>query len=75
VPVLVVWLILALISGSADWGGKIDYYRGLLAEHRREYDLAAGYYLGALEDPAAPEAVRDRLEYCMFMASDPAQTD
>ena len=67
-PVLIVWLVLAIISSGINWGGKIDYYRGLLAEHRHEYDLAAGYYQNALEDPTAPEVVRERVEFCRFMA-------
>ncbi len=67
-PVLTLWLVLALLSASIEWGGKIDYYRGLLAEHRLEYDLAAGYYQSALEDPTAPGAVRERADFCRFMA-------
>jgi hypothetical protein len=71
--VLVPWLALGILSSRADWGGKIDYYRGLLAQHRHEYDLAASYYLSALEDPTAPAAVRENYDYCHEMADTPGE--
>ena len=52
------WLLLAALSAGRDWGGKVDYYRGVLAEHRAEWHLAAEYYGAALEDPTAPDVVR-----------------
>lgn len=55
------WLLLAAISLGEDWGGKINYYRGVLAQHRREWSLAAEYYEKALQDESAPEIVRNRL--------------
>ena len=55
------WLLLASISLGENWGGKIDYYRGVLAQHRKEWDLAAEYYEKALEDETAPDVVRARL--------------
>jgi hypothetical protein len=57
------WLLLAAVSLGEDWGGKIDYYRGILAQHRREWNLAAEYYEKALEDETAPDVVRTRLTY------------
>jgi hypothetical protein len=73
--VLVPWLVLGFLSSRADWGGKIDYYRGLLAQHRHEYDLAASYYLDALEDPTAPAAVRENYECCRSMAGPDTRED
>lgn len=61
---LVAWGLLILLSPTG-WGGKIDYYRGVLAEHRREYGLAVEYYRNALEDPSAPtEYLQNRLRSC-----------
>ena len=57
------WLLLAVISLGENWGGKVDYYRGILAQHRKEWDLAAEYYEKALEDESAPEIIRNRLMY------------
>ncbi|MBN2585851.1 MAG: hypothetical protein JXA64_08200 [Candidatus Fermentibacteraceae bacterium] len=65
---LPIWLILAVISQTEDWGGRIDYYRGILAQHRGEWELAAGYYGRALEDENAPEVVRTRLIYVRSQA-------
>lgn len=55
------WLMLAVISLGEDWGGRMDYYRGVLAQHRKEWDLAAEYYEEALKDESAPDVVRIRL--------------
>jgi hypothetical protein len=49
-------------SALADWGGKPAFYRGILAEQRQEYALAAGYYLDAASDPAAPPGILERSE-------------
>lgn len=68
---LPIWLALALPSAMEDWGGKIDYYRGVLAQHRWEWSLAAEYYEAALQDETAPQALRDRYEYAKSMAEDP----
>ncbi len=65
---LPIWLMLAVISQTEDWGGRIDYYRGILAQHRGEWELAAGYYERALEDESAPEVVRTRLMYVRSQA-------
>jgi hypothetical protein len=65
---LPVWLALAFFSGIRDWGGRIDYLRGALAEHRTEYGLAAEYYRKALDDPGAPPAVRTGYERCIELS-------
>ena len=62
------WLALAIPSSMEDWGGKPDYYRGLMAEHRMEWELAAGYYEAALQDETAPPAVVERYEYARARA-------
>ncbi len=64
-PVLV---LLALSSLSQDWGGRIDYYRGILAEHRHEYVLASRYFHSAAADPEAPPVVLQRAERCDSLA-------
>ncbi|MBD3369676.1 hypothetical protein GF402_04850 [Candidatus Fermentibacteria bacterium] len=51
---LAAWFVVFAL-GFEDSGGKVDYYRGVMAEHRREYELAIQYYTDALEDPSAPE--------------------
>lgn len=66
VPIL---LALALSSLSQDWGGRIDYYRGVLAEHRMEYGLAATYYARAAQDPTAPPVVAERAARCGFLSA------
>ena len=65
-PVLV---LLALSSLSQDWGGRIDYYRGVLAEHMMEYGLAATYYARAAQDPTAPPVVSERAARCGFLSA------
>ena len=65
---LLAWGSLTALA-PVGWGGKVDYYRGVLAEHRREYSLAADYYLKAMEDPAAPrDVIGSRLESCRAAA-------
>jgi len=65
---LFLWAALGLLSPSG-WAGKLGYYRGVLAEHRREYRLAVGYYRDALEDPTAPaELIEGRMRYCEVRA-------
>ena len=65
VAALLFWAALGLLSPSSGWEGKLGYYRGVLAQHRREYRLAAGYYREALEDPTAPaEHIEGRMRYC-----------
>ncbi len=61
-------LVLALSSLSQDWGGRIDYYRGVLAEHRLEYGLASEYFHSAAEDPEAPDLVLERAAMCDSLA-------
>lgn len=65
VPII---LALALSSLSRDWGGRIDFYRGVLAEHRMEYGLAATYYGRAAQDPTAPPVVAERAARCDSLA-------
>lgn len=55
-------------NASQGWGGKIDYYRGVLAEHRMEYALAAGYFTMAAQDPAAPALVEELAEEMRFLS-------
>jgi hypothetical protein len=50
-------MVVAVALSPRNWGGKIDYYRGILAEHRLEYLLAAKYYAAAARDPQAPAEV------------------
>lgn len=69
------WLALSMPSALADWGGRIDFYRGVLAEHRQEYSLAARYYLEAARDPTAPPAVAERAEMMTRLASSPQETE
>lgn len=64
---LLIWILLIIPSGFKHWGGKTDYYRGVLAEHRQEWALAAEYYKAAILDPSAPEIVLDRFEFCRSM--------
>lgn len=58
-------------SASQGWGGKIDYYRGVLAEHRMEYTLAAGYFTKAAQDPAAPAIVEELAEEMRILSGSP----
>jgi hypothetical protein len=60
---VLLWLLLSF-SADKDTGGRIDYYRGVLAEHREEWILAAEYFRVAAEDPSAPPIVGERAEYC-----------
>lgn len=62
-------VLLAVISGGRDWGGRIDYYRGVLARHRGEYSLASRYFFRAMEDPDAPEIVRESALWCLEQAN------
>ena len=68
-------LLLAVISANRDWGGRIDFYRGVLAQHRGEYSLASGYFYRAAEDPNAPEIVLESAIWCREQAhsDQPAQ--
>ncbi|MDM7991993.1 MAG: hypothetical protein QUS11_01635 [Candidatus Fermentibacter sp.] len=59
-------------SASQGWGGKMDYYRGVLAEHRMEYALAAGYFTKAAQDPAAPALVGELAEEMRILSGSPA---
>ena|GEM_PF-878841 len=52
-----VYMAAAAVLSPGNWGGKIDFYRGLLAEHRQEFSLAAEYYTRAAADPTAPSWV------------------
>ncbi|MBD3276853.1 MAG: hypothetical protein GF388_00990 [Candidatus Aegiribacteria sp.] len=62
--ILGLWVLLILFSSMQDWGGRIDYYRGVLAQHREEWALAVYYYEKAASDPSAPDIVIERAEYC-----------
>jgi len=64
---LLLWCLLIIPSSLQHWGGKTDYYRGVLAEHRHEWALAAEYYSAASEDPSAPDIVNERIEFCRLM--------
>jgi len=64
---LLLWCLLIIPSSLQHWGGKTDYYRGVLAEHRQEWALAAEYYNAASEDPSAPDIVNERIEFCRLM--------
>jgi hypothetical protein len=67
IAILFLWFLLIVPAYFRNWGGKTDYYRGVLAEHRQEWRLASEYYEAAAEDPDAPESVRDIAEYCRSM--------
>lgn len=60
---LLLWTSM-MVSSDAGRGGRIDYYRGVLAEHRSEFGLAADYYFAAARDPSAPPVVMERAERC-----------
>jgi len=64
---LLLWCLLIIPSSLQHWGGKTDYYRGILAEHRQEWALAAEYYNAASEDPSAPDIIIERYEFCRSM--------
>ena len=64
---LLLWFLLIIPSAFQHLGGKTDYYRGTLAQHRHEWALAAEYYKAASEDPSAPEIVLDKYEFCRSM--------
>ena len=65
--VLFLWCLLTVPSLLQHWGGKTDYYRGVLAEHRQEWALAAEYYESATADQSAPDIVIERISYCRLM--------
>ncbi len=65
--VLLLWFLLSVPSLLQHWGGKTDYYRGVLAEHRQEWALAADYYESASTDRSAPDIVIERISYCRLM--------
>ena len=67
IAALFIWSLLIIPSLLQHWGGKTDYYRGVLAEHRQEWVLAAEYYETAAEDPSAPDIVTERIGYCRLM--------
>ncbi len=62
------WAAVGWLSMKRDMGGIVDYYRGILAQHREEWNLAEDYYERALEDPNAPPVVRERLRFCRGMS-------
>ena len=64
---LLLWCLLTIPLLFQHWGGKTDYYRGVLAEHRQEWALAADYYETAAEDPSAPDIITQRIAYCRLM--------
>ena len=68
--ILLLWASLMINSIYSNWGGKVDYYRGVLAQHRQNWQLAAEYYEKAAEDPNAPETILERAEYCRRMNID-----
>ncbi len=61
---LLLWCLLIIPSACQHRGGKTDYYRGVLAQHRKEWILAADYYEAAAQDPAAPDIVIQRAIHC-----------
>ena len=61
---ILLWFLLIIPACFQNWSGKIDYYRGVLAEHRQEWTLAAEYYEAAAEDPDAPPVVFEKAVYC-----------
>ncbi len=67
IVLFLLWSLLAIPSMLQHWGGKTDYYRGVLAEHRQEWALAAEYYNAASEDPSAPDIISERYEFCRSM--------
>ncbi|NLP04625.1 hypothetical protein GX411_01560 [Candidatus Fermentibacteria bacterium] len=67
-PVIAMMAAAALLS-PRDWGGKTDYYRGVLAEYREEYGLAAEYYSRAAQDPTAPPVVAELAEEMRILAA------
>ena len=64
---LLLWCLLIIPCAFQHWGGKSDYYRGALAQHRQEWSLAVEYYEAAAEDPSAPDIVGERSEFCRLM--------
>ena len=64
---LLLWSLLIIPSLLQNWGGKTGYYRGVLAEHRQEWALAADYYESASADRSAPDIVIERISYCRLM--------
>lgn len=73
IPILI-WAGLLLLVDTG-WGGRIGYYRGVLAEQRSEFGLAAGYYSEAARDPSAPPVVRERAERCSALAGEALHGD
>ncbi|NOQ21688.1 MAG: hypothetical protein GQ565_03415 [Candidatus Aegiribacteria sp.] len=67
IAILFLWCLLIIPSALQNWGGKTDYYRAVLAEHRQQWKLASEYYEAAAEDPSAPEIVLDKYEFCRLM--------
>ena len=65
--ILFLWFLLIIPAYFQNWGGKTDYYKGVLAEHRQEWRLAVEYYEKAAEDPSAPEIILDKYEFCRSM--------
>lgn len=64
IAILFLWFLFAIPAYFQDLDGKTDYYRGVLAEHRQEWELASEYYGAAAEDPSAPDIVTERYEFC-----------
>lgn len=62
-------LAAAVLLSPRDWGGKTDFYRGLLAEYREEYSLAADCYSRASQDPTAPPVVAVLAEEMRILAA------
>lgn len=67
IAVLLLWILLTIPAYFQKWGGKTDYYRGILAEHRQEWKLASEYYEAATEDPSSPEIVLEKYDFCRSM--------
>lgn len=57
-----------MLTSPGGWASRTAYYRGVLAEHRGEYALAAGWYSEAASDPSAPGLVRQRADRCRRLA-------
>jgi len=67
------WVALSVPSALANWGGKVDFYRGVLAEQRGEYELAARYFSRSAGDPAAPLIVGERARTMRVMSQEERQ--
>lgn len=66
---VIAMMAVAVLLSPRNWGGKTDYYRGVLAEYREEYRLAAACYSRAARDPTAPPVVAELAEEMRILAA------